>query len=196
MIRRVLTGLLAVALSLVLGVSQAAENPKVRLTTSMGAIVIELYPEKAPHSVENFLEYVQDGYYDGTIFHRVMSSFMIQGGGFTVDMQKKQTRDPIPNESKNGLSNGRGTIAMARTNDPHSGTAQFFINVVDNDTLDHGAQGANAWGYAVFGKVVDGMGVIDEIRAVRTGSFGSYRNVPATPVVVESATIEQAMEQN
>ena len=167
-------------------------NPQVELKTTMGNIVIDLYPENAPKTVENFLQYVKDGFYDGTIFHRVISHFMIQGGGFTPDMEKKPTGEPIPNEADNGLSNKRGTIAMARTNDPHSATAQFFINVQDNMNLDHTGQSHSAaWGYAVFGRVTSGMEVVDEIRFVQTGRVGSYSDVPVEPVVIERVEIKQ-----
>jgi peptidyl-prolyl cis-trans isomerase A (cyclophilin A)/peptidyl-prolyl cis-trans isomerase B (cyclophilin B) len=164
-----------------------AGPPKVLIKTSLGDITAELYPDKAPKSVDNFLTYVKAGFYDGTIFHRVIESFMIQGGGFTKDLRQKPTRAPIPIESKNGLSNLRGTLAMARTQDPNSATAQFFINVVDNPRLDY-VSDANP-GYAVFGKVVSGMDVVDKIRAVPTGAQGPFRSdVPTTPVVIEKVT--------
>ena len=165
-----------------------AAAPKVLLKTSLGDITLELNPEKAPKSVDNFLTYVKSGFYDGTIFHRVIDGFMIQGGGFTADLRQKKTRAPIAIESKNGLSNLRGTLAMARTMDPNSGTAQFFINTVDNPRLDY-AGDANP-GYAVFGKVVSGMDVVDKIRAVETGAQGPFASdVPKTPVVIEKASI-------
>jgi cyclophilin family peptidyl-prolyl cis-trans isomerase len=167
----------------------AAANPQVRLVTNQGEIVIELYPEKAPKTVANFLRYVQDGFYNGTIFHRVMGEFMIQGGGFTPAMAEKPTRAPIPNEANNGLQNSRGTIAMARTSDPHSATAQFFINVVDNDFLDFRAKTLQGWGYAVFGRVVQGMEVVDKIKAVPTGIYGDFRDVPRQPVIIEKAVL-------
>ncbi len=161
--------------------------PKVLLKTSSGDITIELYPDKAPKSVENFLTYVKSGFYDGTVFHRVIANFMIQGGGFTKDLRQKSTRQPIVNESKNGLSNLRGTVAMARTGDPNSATAQFFINTVDNPRLD-GNEAAP--GYAVFGKVVAGLDVVDKIKAVETGAQGPFRSdVPVTPVVIEKVTL-------
>lgn len=163
---------------------------KVRLATSAGDIVVELDREKAPKTVDNFLQYVKDGHYDGTIFHRVIGSFMIQGGGFKPDMSQKPTRTPIPLESRNGLSNARGTIAMARTGDPNSATSQFFINVVDNAMLDQpNARDGN--GYAVFGKVVDGMDVVDKIKDVPTTSAGMHQNVPATPVIIKKASLEK-----
>jgi len=158
--------------------------PVVAMETSKGTIKIELYPDKAPETVENFMTYVKSGYYDGTIFHRVIPDFMIQGGGFTPDMEKKETREPIQNEAKNGLKNERGTIAMARTFMPHSATSQFFINHVTNQKLDNSEQ--NGWGYAVFGKVVDGMDVVDAIATVPTKNAGPYQNVPAQPVIIES----------
>lgn len=185
--RTFLTLLSALTLSGAVGIAQAADAPQVALKTSMGDIVIELYPDKAPKSVENFLRYVKDGQYNGTIFHRVINGFMIQGGGFDAGMQQKSTREPIPNEAKNGLKNAPYTVAMARTSAPHSATAQFFINVADNNALDY--PGQDGWGYAVFGKVVKGIEVVDKIRQVKTGSSGMYRDVPATPVVIESASI-------
>ena len=165
----------------------AQEVTRVLMTTSMGEIELELYQDKAPASVANFVEYANSGYYDGTIFHRVISHFMIQGGGFTPDMQKKGTREPIPNESNNGLSNRRGTIAMARLPQPHSATSQFFINVQNNMNLDH--KGGNGWGYAVFGKVTRGMEVVDDIRYVQTGTRGPFSDVPVEPVIIESVKI-------
>lgn len=164
----------------------AEEAPRVNLKTSLGDIVVELDPAKAPKSTENFLEYVDSGFYNGTIFHRVIDGFMVQGGGFTADLQKKDTREPIENEAKNGLKNDRGTIAMARTNDPHSATAQFYINSVDNDSLNQGR--APGWGYAVFGKIVTGMDVVDEISKVKTGRQKYMSNVPVEPVKILEAT--------
>jgi len=166
--------------------SGAAFAQKVRLQTSMGDIVVELDAAKAPKSVANFVQYVKAGHYDGTIFHRVINNFMIQGGGMTADMKEKETRAPIPLESRNGLTNQRGTIAMARTPDPNSATAQFFINVKDNDFLNQ-AQARDGNGYAVFGKVVEGMDVVDKIRAVPTGAG----DVPTQPVVIKKATLEK-----
>ena len=164
--------------------AEPAGPPMVVVQTSKGAIKIELYPDKAPETVENFMAYVNAGYYDGTIFHRVIPDFMIQGGGFTPDMEKKETREPVKNEAKNGLKNERGTIAMARTFMPHSATSQFFINHVNNAMLDNSEQ--NGWGYCVFGKVVEGMDVVDAIAAVATKNEGPYQNVPVTPVVIQS----------
>ena len=157
------------------------------MKTSKGEIRLELYPEKAPATVANFVTYAKDGFYDGTIFHRVIGNFMIQGGGFTPDMQRKGTREPITNESNNGLSNRRGTIAMARLPEPHSATSQFFINVQNNMNLDH--KGDDGWGYAVFGRVSEGMDVVDDIRFVQTAVKAPFRDVPVEPVIIESVTI-------
>ena len=164
--------------------------PRVLLKTSMGDIVLELDQAKAPVTVDNFLKYVNAGFYNGTIFHRVIDGFMIQGGGFTQDFQKKPTNPPIQNEANNGLKNVRGTIAMARTSDPNSATAQFFINVVNNAFLDFRAPSGQDWGYTVFGQVVDGMDVVDKIRKTPTGPGGPFpRDVPRTPVVIQSASV-------
>jgi len=162
-------------------------NPKVVLETSKGKIVLELYPDNAPETVKNFLSYVDAKYYDGTIFHRVIPDFMIQGGGFSADMKRKATRAPIKNEADQGLKNDRGTIAMARTGDPHSATAQFFINSKNNDFLNFRSKTQQGWGYAAFGKVIDGMKTVDAISAVKTKSLGGFRDVPAEPVVITSA---------
>jgi peptidyl-prolyl cis-trans isomerase B (cyclophilin B) len=161
----------------------------VMMTTTVGPITIELDADSAPKTVENFLSYVADGFYDGTIFHRVIDNFMIQGGGFTADMEQKSTQAPIENEANNGLKNQRGTIAMARTQDPHSATAQFFINVQDNDFLNHTGENMQGWGYAVFGKVTDGEDVLDKIRGVQTGSQAGHQDVPVEPIIIESAAI-------
>lgn len=168
-----------------------APNPRVAVHTNMGDIAIELFPEKAPKSVENFLQYVRDKHYDGTVFHRVIGDFMIQGGGFTPDLRQKPTREAIPNEANNGLSNTLGTVAMARTTDPNSATAQFFINVVDNSRLDHvSTENGYTWGYAVFGKVTEGMDVVDRIKAVETGPAGPLdKSVPKSPVLISSIEI-------
>jgi peptidyl-prolyl cis-trans isomerase A (cyclophilin A) len=163
-----------------------ADAPKVKFSTTAGDFVVELYADKAPKTVENFLSYVRDKHYDGTIFHRVISGFMIQGGGFMPDMQQKPTRAPIALETRPELKNDRGTLAMARTANPNSATAQFFINVVDNASLN--APNPDGYGYAVFGKVVSGMDVVDKIKGVPTGSRGPHQNVPATPVVINSVT--------
>lgn len=166
----------------------SAQAPtRVLMQTSMGDIHLELYPDKAPKTVANFVEYANSGFYDGTIFHRVISSFMIQGGGFTPDMEKKSTREPITNEANNGLSNKRGTIAMARLPQPHSATAQFFINVQNNMNLDY--QGQANFGYAVFGTVVEGMEVVDDIRFVKTGRKPPYSDVPVEPVIIEQVRV-------
>ena len=157
------------------------------LTTNHGAITLELDVEKAPKSVENFVNYVKSGHYDGTIVHRVIDGFMIQGGGFEPDMKQKPTNDPIDNEAENGLKNDRYTIAMARTSDPHSATAQFFINVGDNDFLNY--PGSDGWGYAVFGKVSEGEDVVDAIRAVKTGRKSMFSDVPVETVVIEKAEV-------
>ncbi len=169
------------------GNAQAAGNPKVKIATSMGDIVVELNAEKAPKTVANFVQYVNDKFYDGTIFHRVINGFMIQGGGFTPEMQQKPTRAPIPLEASNGLKNDTYTIAMARTGNPDSATAQFFINVKNNDMLN--APSPDGHGYAVFGKVISGTEVVDKIKAVETANAGPHQNVPKTPVVIKSATI-------
>ena len=167
------------------------ENPKITLETTKGKIVLQLDQKKAPITVDNFLEYVKSGHYDGTVFHRVIKGFMIQGGGFTSDMQQKPVNDPIKNEADNGLKNERGTIAMARTPNPHSATAQFFINTVDNHFLDHKSKDMQGWGYAVFGKVIEGMEVVDTIAGVKTGTKGGHQDVPIEPVVILKATVQE-----
>ena len=163
--------------------------PSVEMQTSAGKLVIELNAEKAPGTVSNFLKYAKEGHYNGTIFHRVIDGFMIQGGGFTADMNEKKAGAPIQNEAKNGLKNQRGTIAMARTSDPHSATAQFFINVADNDFLNFKAPNGNGWGYCVFGKVVEGTDVVDKIKGVKTGNAGFHQDVPKEDVIIERAEI-------
>ncbi|TLT42584.1 peptidylprolyl isomerase [Acinetobacter baumannii] len=163
--------------------------PLVELNTNKGRIVLELNTEKAPKTAANFLEYVRDGFYDGVIFHRVIDGFMIQGGGFDENFKEKATRDAIENEADNGLSNDVGTIAMARTQAPHSASAQFFINVKNNSFLNHTSKTAQGWGYAVFGKVVEGMDVVEAIKGVRTGNRGYHADVPLENVVIESAKI-------
>lgn len=172
-------------LTLALGMAHAAPV-EVLMKTSKGDITLALDPDKAPKTVENFLRYVDEGFYNNTVFHRVISGFMIQGGGLGVDMQKKPTHEPVVNEAKNGLKNVRGSIAMARTSDPHSATAQFFINHRDNSNLDYPS--FDGWGYAVFGKVIDGMDVVDAIAAVKTARKNGRANVPVEPVVIESIT--------
>jgi len=171
--------------------TEKAAATKVLIKTNLGDMTVELYPEKSPKSVENFLAYVNSGFYDGTVFHRVIDNFMIQGGGFTRDLHQKPTRGAITNEAKNGLSNTRGTLAMARTGDPNSATAQFFINVVDNPRLDYTSDANGAtWGYAVFGKVTSGLDVVDKIKAVPTGAQGPFKSdVPVTPVVIEKISV-------
>jgi cyclophilin family peptidyl-prolyl cis-trans isomerase len=164
-------------------------NPMVEMRTSLGTMKIELYPDKAPKTVENFLGYAREGFYDGTVFHRVIEGFMIQGGGFTPDMTEKETRAPIENEAANGLKNVRGSIAMARTGDPHSASSQFFINTVDNPFLDFTAESVQGYGYAVFGQVVEGLETLDAIRKVATGSRDGHDDVPSSPVVIESVRV-------
>jgi len=162
-------------------------DPVVEVATNHGTFVIELDPAKAPKSVENFLSYVDAKHYDGTIFHRVIATFMIQGGGYDQQLEKKPTRAPVTNEADNGIKNKRGTVAMARTSDPHSATAQFFVNTVDNAFLDHTAKDGTGWGYAVFGKVTDGMDVVDKIKAVRTGASGPFsKDAPEELVIIRT----------
>lgn len=174
------------------GASLAARsNPVVKLETSLGDIEIELYADKAPKSVENFLTYVNKGFYNGTVFHRIISGFMIQGGGLNDQMQLKATGAPVENEADNGLTNDQYTVAMARTADPHSATAQFFINVDDNDFLNFKAKNAQGWGYTVFGKVIKGTDVVDKIKAVETTTKGMHQDVPVTPVVIEKVEVVQ-----
>ena len=188
--RKSMLTLAGIALAAMVSVAPAHAQtaPKVKLATSMGDIVVQLDPAKAPQSVENFLAYVNDKHYDGTVFHRVIDGFMIQGGGFTADLQQKPTRAPIALEVSGGLKNDRGTIAMARTSNPNSATAQFFINVKDNNFLN-AAQSQDGNGYAVFGKVVEGMDVVDKIKEAPTGSRGPHQNVPLTPITIKSARI-------
>ncbi|MDZ3824829.1 MAG: peptidylprolyl isomerase [Pseudoxanthomonas sp.] len=184
------TLLFAAALALPVLAAAQEGNPQVVLRTTMGEITVELDKRSAPVTVDNFLKYVQAGHYDGTIFHRVIDNFMIQGGGYTAELTGKGTRAAIMNEAPNGLKNTRGTLAMARTADPHSATAQFFINVVDNPALDHIATtDSRSWGYAVFGKVVSGMDVVDAIKAVPTRQQGMMENLPVEPVVIEKAEL-------
>ena len=165
----------------------ATAAPRVEMQTTLGKITLELDAAKAPKSVENFLQYARSGQYDGTIFHRVIDGFMIQGGGFTKEMNEKPTKAPIANEAKNGLKNLRGSIAMARRADPHSATAQFFINHRDNPNLDYPAH--DGWGYAVFGKITEGMDVVDKIAKVKTGNHGMHQNVPVEPIIIESVKV-------
>lgn len=161
----------------------------ITLHTNYGDIELELDFEKAPKSAANFKQYAEDGFYNGTVFHRVINNFMIQGGGFDEKMSQKTTREPIENEATNGLKNNKGTIAMARTMDPNSATAQFFINVSDNDFLNHSSKTSQGWGYAVFGKVTNGLDVIEKIKVVKTGSAGGHQDVPVNPVVIERVTV-------
>lgn len=187
-------GLLSCAVGLVVAASMAVAddtNPQWVLETTEGDIVIELLEDEAPKSVANIVRYVEDGFYDGTIFHRVIDRFMIQGGGFTEDMTKKAVGAPVENEADNRLRNERGTVALARTSDPHSATAQFFINTVSNDSLNHRAKTDAAWGYAVFGRVVEGMDVVDRISRTRTRTMGPFRDVPVTPIVIQRSYIRQ-----
>jgi peptidyl-prolyl cis-trans isomerase A (cyclophilin A) len=185
--KRQTLGLLALIVALYAPMTHAQSAPKVTLETSMGKVVVQLDPAKAPLSVSNFLQYVNEGHYNGTVFHRVIPTFMVQGGGFTPDNRQKPTRAPIAIESNNGLKNNRGTIAMARTMDPNSATAQFFINVVDNDFLNYRAPTSQGYGYAVFGQVISGMDVVDKIRATPTG----VQDRPLTPVTILKATTEK-----
>ncbi|HSR56254.1 MAG TPA: peptidylprolyl isomerase [Alphaproteobacteria bacterium] len=187
--RRRFLALLAFALSAFAIQPALADGPRVRLTTTKGVIELELDEKRAPESVKNFIGYVESGHYNGTIFHRVIRGFMIQGGGFTKDMNRKQTNDPIRNEADNGLSNRTGTFAMARTSDPHSASAQFFINTVDNAGLDHRSKTMRGWGYAVFGRVVKGMDVVRRIEDTRTTRMGRMADVPSEPIVIEKAEV-------
>jgi peptidyl-prolyl cis-trans isomerase B (cyclophilin B) len=166
---------------------KAVENPQVILETSSGKIILELYSDRAPETVKNFIAYIDSEFYNDTVFHRVIPNFMIQGGGFTADMKRKPTQMPIKNEADNGLKNDRGTIAMARTADPDSATAQFSINSVNNEFLNHKSKDSQGWGYAVFGRVIEGMDVVDAIAGVETGTRGAYRDVPIEPVVISKA---------
>ncbi len=188
MIRKIpVLGALLVSLSMPLEGGAQQANPQVLVKTSLGEFVLELYPDKAPQTVANFLQYVNDGFYSGTIFHRVIGNFMIQGGGFTRDMGRKPTRPPIALESKNGLRNDTGWVAMARTSQPDSATSQFFINTVDNAGLNHPQPDGH--GYAVFGRVIRGMETVNQIRAVKTRSAGMHQDVPVEPVVIDSITV-------
>ena len=190
MTRRSLSWPVLAAATVTLFFGTAALAQKVKLATSAGEIVVQLDAAKAPKSVENFLQYVKEGHYNGTVFHRVIENFMIQGGGMTEDLKQKPTRASIPLESRNGLNNERGTLAMARTQDPNSATAQFFINVKDNEFLN-AAKSQDGKGYTVFGKVVSGMDVVDKIRTSPTGNKGPYQNVPVEPIIIKSATLEK-----
>jgi cyclophilin family peptidyl-prolyl cis-trans isomerase len=189
-----IAGVLFVCCGIAFGAETARKGgkPVVQFTTSLGVIKVELYPEKAPVSVKNFLMYVKEGHYDGLIFHRVIRDFMVQGGGFTKEMGERGSKyPPIKNEADNGLKNDRGTLAMARTSVVDSATAQFFINVVNNDSLNHRAKTPQGYGYAVFGKVTEGMNVVDKIRSVPTGNAGMFQDVPLQPVTITKATVVQ-----
>ena len=194
-VRRLTSAIAALALGSISATSPSAdadetERPQVTFETSHGSFVLELDRGAAPETVENFLAYVRDGFYEGTIFHRVIAGFMIQGGGFTPEFEQLQTRAPIRNEADRGGMNDRGSIAMARTSDPHSATAQFFINVVDNDFLNHRNQTTQGWGYTAFGRVAEGMDTVDRIAAVQTGSRGMFQDVPQDTVVIRKTTID------
>lgn len=179
--------ILAVCAALCVAGSAWAANPMVEIKTNQGSLTVELYADKAPATVENFLQYMKDGFYNGVIFHRVIDGFMVQTGGFEPGMKEKKTRPTIPNEAKNGLKNRTGTLAMARTSDPHSAAAQFFINLVDNVGLDYPSR--DGWGYAVFGKVTLGMETVNKIAKVPTGNAGFHQNVPTVPIVIESVKL-------
>jgi cyclophilin family peptidyl-prolyl cis-trans isomerase len=186
--KKLLLSIAALTLAFQVQLAQAA-NPKVKMETSKGTMIIELYPDKAPKTVENFLRYVNDGSYDGTIFHRVIKGFMNQGGGFTEDYKKVDTRDPIQNEADNGLKNLKYTVAMARTGEPHSATNQFFINTADNDFLNYTGKSMRGWGYTVFGKVIEGQNVADVISRAATGSGGPFsKDVPLTQITINKMT--------
>lgn len=186
--KKLLLGIASLTLMFQIQLAQAA-NPKVKMETSKGTIVIELYPDKAPKSVANFLDYVNSGAYDGTIFHRVIKNFMNQGGGFDADYKKLDTKDPIPNEAFNGLKNLKYTIAMARTNAPHSATNQFFINTADNASLNHTEKSMRGWGYTVFGKVVEGENIVGAISRVATGPGGPFaKDAPRTAIMIKKMT--------
>ena len=187
-LKKLLLSITALALTFQLQIAQA-ENPKVKMETSKGTMIIELYPDKAPKTVANFLQYVNDGAYDGTIFHRVIKDFMNQGGGFTADFKKVDTRDPIQNEADNGLKNKKYTVAMARTGEPHSATNQFFINTADNGFLDHTGKSMRGWGYTVFGKVVEGQNIAGAISRVQTGPGGPFqKDVPRKTITIEKVS--------
>ena len=193
-VRRITSAIAALALGGISATSPSAQAdesspPQVTFETTHGSFVLELDRDMAPETVENFLTYVRDGFYEGTIFHRVIAGFMIQGGGFSDEFNQLNTRAPIRNEADRGLENDRGTIAMARTSDPHSATAQFFINVVDNDFLNHRSPTAQGWGYAAFGRVVEGMDTVDGIAAVETGSRGMFQDVPKETIVIRKTRI-------
>jgi peptidyl-prolyl cis-trans isomerase B (cyclophilin B) len=190
---RIIGAALALLVCCQVGAADGAANPRVEMRTSMGTVVIELYPDQAPLTVDNFLQYVKDRHYDGTVFHRVIPGFMIQGGGFGPDFSEKPVRKPVRNEAANRLRNETGTIAMARTPDPHSATAQFFINVADNESLNFRFPTQEGYGYCVFGKVVKGMDVVNRIVKVETGPGpAGHQNVPVKPIIIESAKVLEA----
>ena len=180
---------------LFLAASVCAQAPRVVMTTNLGTIELELDDQKAPVTSANFIKHVGNGHYNGTIFHRVISNFMIQGGGYTPELERREAGDSIDNEADNGLKNLRGTIAMARTQDPHSAQAQFFINVVDNDFLDHTGKALRGWGYAVFGRVVEGMDVVDRIKALSKTARGPFQNLPVDPAIIIKAEMKPAAEK-
>ncbi len=189
-----LTKYLVIILSIFMNIGVNAEmttNTIIIIKTSSGDIKLELFDDKAPRTSENFKEYIKSGYFNGMIFHRVIKDFMIQGGGFTQDMQQKETMQPIQNEANNMVSNERGTIAMARTNDPHSASAQFFINLKDNEFLDFKSETVQGWGYCVFGKVLEGIEIVDKIAQVSTGSYGPHQDVPNDPIIIKEIVIEK-----
>ena len=188
---RLILPAITLALSLI-SLSAQAQNPRVEMRTSVGVITLELQPENAPETVKNFLQYVKDGFYNGTIFQRVIADFMVQGGGFTADMQQKKTRDPIKHEGGNGLTNQVGTIAMARTAEPNTATSQFFINVVDNQMLNFRGPGAQEVGYTVFGRVTGGLDVVNKIRNVAVATKGGHQNVPVQTITIERVTLLEA----
>lgn len=189
--KKIVILILIVLFSVIQPAGAGDPGPRVRLETTCGVMVLQLYPERAPKTVENFLRYVEAGFYDNTIFHRVIKGFMIQGGGLTPDMRKKENLESISNEADNGLKNKRGTIAMARTMDPHSATSQFFINTKDNTFLDYKGKTPQGWGYCVFGNLVDGMPVLDTIENVKTTAMEGRRDVPVTPVIIRKAVMVQ-----
>ena len=188
--RRVLRALFALSIALTsIGATIATGKPLVTFKTNVGGFTVQLDPEKAPKTVANFLQYVRDGHYNGTIFHRVIAKFMVQGGGFDENFKQKPTRGPIANEADTGLPNERGTIAMARTGDPHSATSQFFVNIVYNKFLDHTAKSQEGWGYTAFGRVIEGMNIIGRMARVKTGSQGPYSDVPEKTIIIEKAIV-------
>ncbi len=189
MSHKIYSTLAAVAMVCALGgcEKKVVENPQIILETSSGKIILELYPDRAPETVKNFIAYIDSEFYNDTVFHRVIPNFMIQGGGLTAEMKSKATQMPIKNEADNGLKNDRGTIAMARTADPDSATAQFFINIANNEFLNHKSKDSRGWGYAVFGRVLEGMDVVDAVAGMKTGPRGAYSDVPIQPVVIRKA---------